>query len=252
MENNSFLNEKTENSSEVKVDGTTTRIFTKEQIQVEQANFISKVFAWMSLALLITGLTSYFVASTPEIVMPIVSNRLLYFGLLIGEVILVGYISSAISRLSVTTTVALYIFYSILNGLTLSIIFLVYTTSSIASTFFITAGTFSVMAAYGYYTKTDLTSMGKILFMGLIGLIIASIVNIFMNSSILYWVTTYVGIFIFTGLTAYDIQKIKEMNIIGNEGTDEDKKEAISGALTLYLDFINLFIYILRIFGDRK
>jgi FtsH-binding integral membrane protein len=146
----------------------------------------------------------------------------------------------------------IFIAYSMLNGLTLSCIFVVYTEESIASTFFVTAGTFAVMSIYGYTTKTDLTKWGNLLFMGLVGLIIASLANMFMKSEMLYWITTYVGVFIFVGLTAYDTQKIKNMNIIGNEGTDDDKKEAIMGALTLYLDFINLFLYLLRIFGRKK
>jgi FtsH-binding integral membrane protein len=145
-----------------------------------------------------------------------------------------------------------FILYSVLNGLTLSIIFLIYTTGSIASTFFVTAGTFAVMSAYGYLTKSDLSKWGNILFMGLIGIIIASIVNYFMQSETLYAIITYIGVLIFVALTAYDTQKIKTMNIIGNEGTDEDKKEAIMGALTLYLDFINLFLYLLRLLGRRR
>jgi FtsH-binding integral membrane protein len=134
----------------------------------------------------------------------------------------------------------------------MSAIFLVFTAESIASTFFITAGTFGAMSLYGYTTKQDLTRLGSLLFMALIGLLIASLVNMFMRSTMLYWITTFAGVLIFTGLTAYDTQKIKNMNIIGNEGTDEDRKEAIMGALTLYLDFINLFLYLLRIFGKRK
>jgi FtsH-binding integral membrane protein len=131
-------------------------------------------------------------------------------------------------------------------------VFLVFTTESIASTFFITAGTFGVMSFYGYTTKSDLSKWGNLLFMGLIGLIIASIANLLMKSTLIYWVTTYIGVLIFVGLTAYDTQKIKNSNVIGNEGTDEDSKEAIMGALTLYLDFINLFLYLLRIFGRKK
>jgi hypothetical protein len=134
----------------------------------------------------------------------------------------------------------------------MSCIFIVYTASSIASTFFVTAGTFAVMSIYGYTTKTDLSKWGNILFMGLIGLIISSIANYFMQSETLYWITSYAGVLIFVGLTAYDTQKIKNMNIIGNEGSDDDHKEAIMGALTLYLDFINLFLYLLRIFGRRR
>jgi uncharacterized protein len=131
-------------------------------------------------------------------------------------------------------------------------IFVLYTATSIASTFFVTAGTFGAMSMYGYFTKRDLTKMGSLLMMALIGLIIASVVNMFMASSTLYWITTYAGILIFVGLVAYDTQKIKEMNIIGNEGTDEDRKEAIMGALALYLDFINLFLYLLRLLGRRN
>jgi hypothetical protein len=154
--------------------------------------------------------------------------------------------------MSATTAVAAFILYSVITGFVLSMIFLVFTAASIASTFFVTAGTFAFMSILGYYTKTDLTSVGRILMMALVGLILASIVNFFMESSTLYWITTYAGVLIFTGLIAYDTQKIKNMNIIGNEGTDEDKKEAILGALTLYLDFINLFLFLLRILGNRK
>jgi len=134
----------------------------------------------------------------------------------------------------------------------LAVIFMIYTAESIASTFFVTAGTFAVMSAYGYFTKKDLSSWGNILFMGLIGIILASLVNLFFHNEMLYWITTYIGILVFVGLTAYDTQKIKEMNVIGNEGTDEDRKESIIGALVLYLDFINLFLLLLRVLGDRK
>jgi FtsH-binding integral membrane protein len=145
-----------------------------------------------------------------------------------------------------------FIIYSIVSGLTLSVIFLVYTIASIIATFFITAGVFGAMSAYGYFTKRDLTTMGNLLIMALLGLIIASVVNLFYFNSLLDWVITYAGVVIFVGLTAYDTQKIKNGNIIGNAGTDEDKKEAIMGALTLYLDFINLFLKLLRIFGKKK
>ena len=142
--------------------------------------------------------------------------------------------------------------YAALNGLTLSAVFIIFTSESIATTFFITAATFAIMSFYGYYTKKDLTTIGNLAFMGLIGLIIASVVNIFFHNEIVYWITTYAGILIFVTLIAYDTQKIKKMNVIGNEGTEEDKKEAIIGALILYLDFINLFLYLLRLFGRRK
>lgn len=229
-----------------------SRQFTEEQIKIEQANFIAKVYGWMCAALVLTGLTAWYVAQTEEIISALKSNNILFYGLLIGEVLLVGYISKALPTMNVNTAKALFSLYAIANGVTLSLIFVIFTESSIASSFFITAGTFAVMSIYGYFTKSDLTSMGKILMMALIGLIIASIANIFMESTKLYWIVSYAGVFIFTGLIAYDTQKIKEMNVIGNEGTDEDTKESLVGALTLYLDFINLFLFILRIFGDRK
>ena len=142
--------------------------------------------------------------------------------------------------------------YALLNGVTMAIIFLVYTRTSIATTFFVTAGTFGAMSAYGYATKRDLTSIGSFAFMGLIGIILASIVNIFLKSTAVGWIVSVLGVLIFVALTAYDTQKIKELNIIGNAGTDEDNKEAIHGALTLYLDFINLFLHLLRFFGSRR
>jgi FtsH-binding integral membrane protein len=225
---------------------------TAEQIKAEQASFMTKVYGWMSVALLITGFVAMFTASTPAMIEFIFGNMIVFWGLFIGEVLLVGYLASAISGMSANMATAIFLSYAAINGLTLSAIFLIYTAGSIASTFFITAGTFAVMSVYGYFTKTDLTSMGNLLFMALIGLVIASVVNIFLKSEMLYWISTYVGVIIFVGLTAYDTQKVKEMNVIGNEGTDDDRKEAISGALTLYLDFIGLFLYLLRIFGNRK
>lgn len=225
---------------------------TDEQIKIEQANFMSKVYSWMSGALGLTALVAYWVASTPEILQLIFSSKLIFYGLLISEILCVIYLVSVIQKISAATATYIFMGYAILNGLTMSVIFLVYTSESISTTFLITAATFGIMSLYGYYTKKDLTSIGNLAFMALIGLIIASIVNLFFQNEMLYWITTYAGILIFVALTAYDTQKIKEMNIIGNEGTDEDKKEAIMGALTLYLDFINLFLYLLRLFGKRK
>jgi uncharacterized protein len=224
---------------------------TPEQVRIEQASFISKVYGWMSFALALTGLTAVFVAMTPTLTHLIFGNKLVFYGLIIGELALVAWLSLAIQKMSATMATSVFLGYSVLNGVTMASIFLIYSASSIASTFFITAGTFAAMSVYGYTTKRDLTSMGNLLMMGVMGLIIASIVNIFMKSPMLYWFTTYAGVLIFVGLIAYDTQKIKDMNIIGNEGTDEDRKEAILGALSLYLDFINLFLYLLRIFGRR-
>jgi FtsH-binding integral membrane protein len=223
----------------------------EDQIQLEQANFITKVYTWMGAALLLTGLTAYLVASSPTLIQFIFGYKFVFFGLIIGELLMVGYLSSMVNRMSADTATFVFLLYSVVNGLTLSVIFLVYSASSIATTFLVTAGTFGAMSLYGYTTKRDLTTMGNLLFMALIGLVLASVVNIFFRNPMFYWISTYAGILIFVGLTAYDTQKIKEMNIIGNEGTDEDRKEAIMGALTLYLDFINLFLYLLRLFGRR-
>lgn len=212
---------------------------------------MSKVYTWMALALVITGMTAYGFAST-NLTLTIVSNQPLFWGLIIAEFALVWGISGAINRISLLTATLLFILYSAINGAMLSSIFYVFTMSSITSVFFITACTFGVMAAVGYFTKSDLTSMGKILFMALIGLIIATVVNLFMNNSALDLIISYVGVLIFVGLTAYDSQKIKQMLAQCDEVNEASQKLAVLGSLTLYLDFINLFIYLLRIFGDRK
>ena len=155
-------------------------------------------------------------------------------------------------QMSAAQATGVFMLYSALTGVTLSFVFLAYTAASLTSTFLVTAGTFGAMSFYGYMTKRDLTAMGSFLFMGLIGIIIASLVNFFLQSPMVYWLGTYAGVLIFVGLTAYDTQKIKEMNILGNEGTEEDTKEAVRGALTLYLDFINLFLMLLRVMGNRR
>jgi uncharacterized protein len=221
-------------------------------VEVEQRAFILKVYGWMFLALSVTGLTSLFVASSETLLEVIFGNRIVFWGLIIGELLLVGSLVAAVRKMSAAIATGVFIAYSILNGITMSCIFVLYTGSSIASTFFVTAGTFGAMSVYGMVTKRDLTNFGSFLMMGLIGMVIASVVNIFLQNETVYWLTTYIGIFIFVGLTAYDTQKIKDMNITGNEGTDEDKKEAILGALTLYLDFINLFLLLLRVMGNRR
>ena len=223
-----------------------------EEIQAEQSSFIAKVYGWMTAALIITGLVAVWCASNPAAIEFIFGSKLVFWGLIIVEIVCVASLVAVIGRISSTTATLIFIGYSALNGLTLSGIFLIYTSESIANTFFITATTFGLMSAYGYFTKRDLTTIGNLAFMALLGLIIASVVNMFLDSEMLYWITTYAGILIFVALIAYDTQKIKNLNVIGNEGTEEDKKEAIMGALTLYLDFINLFLYLLRIFGRRK
>lgn len=211
-----------------------------------------KVYVWMTLALVITGFTSYGVATSPGILQAIYTNQILFWGLIIAEFALVIGVSAAINRLSLTVATLMFILYSVINGALLSYIFLVYTASSIATVFFITAGTFAAMAMIGYTTKTDLTSIGKMLFMALIGLIIATIVNMFIKSSGFTLILSYVGVLIFVGLTAYDSQKIKQMLLQAPDAGEGAQKVALLGALTLYLDFINLFLYLLRIFGRRE
>lgn len=211
-----------------------------------------KVYLWMTLALVITGLTAYYVATSPAVLSLIYGNPAVLIGMCIAELALVVALSWAINKLSLTVATVMFVIYSVINGATLSSIFLIYTTSSIVSVFFITAGTFAAMALYGYFTKTDLTSIGKILLMALIGVIIATVVNIFLNSSGLAMILNYVGVLIFVGLTAYDSQKIKEMLQQAPDADEAAQKVALLGALSLYLDFINLFLYLLRIFGRRE
>ena len=229
-----------------------TAVHSQQQVAIEQQRFITKVYGWMSFALAVTGAVSFMTASSPYLLNFIFGSRFVFFGLIIGELALVFALSALINKLTPVTATFMFLLYSVVNGLTLSVIFLVYTSASIATTFFVTAGTFGVMSAYGYFTKTDLTKMGNILMMALVGLIIASIVNIFFQNPVLYWVVTFAGIIIFVGLTAYDTQKIKNIGAGVTEGSDAEKKGAIMGALTLYLDFINLFLMLLRLFGRRR
>jgi FtsH-binding integral membrane protein len=224
---------------------------TPEQVAAEQAAFMRKVYAFMASGLGATALTAMLVVSS-ETMLRAILNRPVFYGLLLGELVMVWSFSALARRLSAIGAGALFFVYAIMNGLTMSIIFLIYTRASIATTFYVTAGTFAVMSLYGYVTKRDLTGVGHFMFMGLIGVIIASVVNLFLRSPMLYWGITYFGILVFVGLTAYDTQKIRELNVLGNAGTDEDNKEAIHGALILYLDFINLFLYLLRLFGRRR
>ena len=227
-------------------------LVSPEQVAREQQRFITKVYGWMAGALAITGVVAMWTAGSESMISFIFLNRWVFIGLLIVKLLMVGSLAGFVHKMSVTTATAIFILYSILTGFVFAGLFLIYTTGSIASTFLITGGMFALMSAYGYFTGNDLTKFGSLLFMLLIGLIIASIVNIFMNSTMLYWITTYVGIFVFTGLIAYDTQKIKNMGSVVTEGTDEFRKGAIVGALSLYLDFINLFLMLLRIFGSKR
>lgn len=215
-------------------------------------SFVLRVYWWMTLGLAITGVVAMATAQTPSLVGAIFGNPALLIGLLVGELVLVVALSAAINRLSPAVAMAMFVVFAGLNGLTLSILFLVYTQASLTSTFFVTAGTFGVMSLYGYTTKRDLTSLGSICLMGLFGLILASVVNLFLHNQTVYWFVTYGGILIFVGLTAYDTQRIKEIGFaIGPDGALQ-RKAAVLGALRLYLDFINLFLLLLRLLGRRR
>ena len=213
---------------------------------------MQKVYTWMALALVITGVTAYGVANSPSILQALYGNQILFWGLIIAEFGLVFAINGMLDRISLTTATLMFVAYSVINGAVMSSIFLVYTLESISTVFFTTAATFGVMAVIGYTTKTDLTSMGKIMMMALIGLIIATVVNIFVKSSGLQMIVSYAGVLIFVGMTAYDSQKIKRLLIERDVQEEGAQKLALIGALTLYLDFINLFIYLLRIMGSRR
>ena len=212
---------------------------------------MSKVYLWMTLALVVTGMTAYYVASSPAILYAIVSNQIAFWGLFIGELVLVFVLSSRIMSLSFVTASLMFVIYSIMNGVFFSFILLAYTEQPIATTFLITAGTFAAMSLFGFVTKRDLSTMGRILFMLLIGLLIATVVNIFMKAEGLTLILNYAGVVIFVGLTAYDTQSIKQM--LQEHGDKEGaEKIALLGSLSLYLDFINLFIYLLRFFGESR
>ena len=211
-----------------------------------------KVYLWMTLALVITGICAYGVATSPSLLQLIYMSRGAIWVLLIAELGLVFYTTARINHLSLTTATTLFAIYSALNGVTLSSIFLVYTMSSIASVFFITAGTFAVTALFGYSTKRDLSKMGSLLFMALIGLILATVVNMFLHNGMLNLVLSYLGVVVFVGLTAWDSQKIKQMLAMQPDMGEGAQKVALMGALELYLDFINLFLYLLRIFGKDR
>jgi len=215
---------------------------------VKQNTLVRQVYAWMGLGLALTAVMALMTVSSPGLYQAIVGNRLVFYGLMIGELALVFVLSGAIQRLSAGVATLLFLGYSVLNGLTLSVIFLVYTADSIASTFAVSAAMFGAMSIYGYVTKKDLTSWGNFLFMGLIGIVLASLVNIFLKNDAVSWVISAIGVVVFTGLTAYDTWKIKALAAAGEEG----RKPAILGALTLYLDFINLFLMLLRLTGGRR
>ncbi len=226
----------------------------RAQTQVIVNEFIRSVYNWMAIGLGLTGFIAFYVSNSPNIIKLIYGNQVLFFGLIIGELALVFYLSARVQKIQASTATALFILYAALNGVTLSFIFLIYTSSSITSTFFICAATFVACSIYGMVTKRDLTSLGGFMAMGLIGIIIASVVNMFIRSSGMSLIISYIGVFVFVGLTAYDTQKLKRMAVTQPAGLEAGvvRKGAIMGALTLYLDFINLFLMLLRILGSRR
>lgn len=219
---------------------------------LDESAFLRGVYAWMAGGLALTAIVAMFTATSPEALKFIFGNKLVFYGLLIAEFGLVMWLSAAIGRLSPQAATSLFLLYAGLNGVTMSAIFIVYTGESLASTFMITAGMFGAMSFYGAVTKKDLSSWGSFLFMGLFGIVIASVVNIFMGSDTVSWVVSVCGVIVFTGLAAYDTNKLKAMARAGFGDAAEEKKGTIIGALALYLDFINLFLMLLRLFGRRR
>lgn len=223
------------------------------QVRSSLQTFMAQVYGWMMVGLLLTAFVAWYTASTETVMMYIFSNKLVFWGLIIFQLAIVFVISGMVQRLSAGVATSLFMLYSVLTGLLLSSIFFIYTEGSIASAFVVSAGMFGIMSLYGYITKRDLSGLGNILFMGLIGLLLATVVNIWLASDTLMWITTYLGVIIFVGMTAYDTQQLK--NIAAQSGAFDSsmqRKVAIIGALSLYLDFINLFLYMLRILGNRR
>ncbi len=226
----------------------------RQRAEVLVNDFVRSVYNWMFIGLALTGFMALYVSNSETILRLVFGNRLIFFGLILVELALVFSISGRVNRMSASTATLLFVIYAGLNGVTLSFIFLAYTRASIVSTFFVCAGTFLACSIYGWTTKRDLTSLGGFLFMGLIGIIIASVVNMFIRSSAMSMIVSYIGVLVFVGLTAYDTQKLKNMAMTQPAGLDGAviRKGAILGALSLYLDFINLFLMLLRIFGQGR
>ncbi len=227
---------------------------TRQRTDVLVNEFVRSVYNWMCIGLAMTGATALYVSSNEALIRLVFGNSFVLFGLIIVELGLVFAISGMVAKMSGGTATGLFLLYSALNGVTLSFIFLVYARASIVSTFFVCSATFLGCSVYGWSTKRDLTSLGGFLMMGLIGIIIASLVNLFIRSSAVSTIVSYIGVLVFVGLTAYDTQKIKNMALVQPAGLDGGvvRKGAILGALSLYLDFINLFLMLLRIFGQSR
>jgi FtsH-binding integral membrane protein len=227
---------------------------SRPSTEVMVNDFVRSVYNWMCIGLTLTGFTAFYVSNSETMLRFVFGNQLIFFGLIIVELVMVFSLVSRVNRMSAGTATSLFVVYSILNGVTLSFVFLVYTSESIVSTFFICSATFLACSIYGWTTKKDLTSFGGFLLMGLFGIIIASLVNMFVRSSAMHMMISYIGVFVFVGLTAYDTQKLKNMALSQPAGLDGGviRKGAILGALSLYLDFINLFLFLLRILGQGR
>ena len=232
--------------------GTDTAVRTRAEVLV--SDYVRSVYNWMGIGLALTGFVAYYVSTSESLLRLVFGNPLLLLVLIVVELGLVFSIAGMVNRMSASTATALFVIYSGLNGVTLSSIFLIYVQSSIVSTFFVCAATFIACSLYGWMTKKDLTSLGGFMMMGLIGIVIASLVNLFIKSSSVSMIISYIGVFVFVGLTAYDTQKIKHMAMTQPANLDGAvvRKGAILGALSLYLDFINLFLMLLSIFGQRR
>ena len=231
--------------------GNLSEIHARSLAQEQAAAFLRQVYWWMTVGLAVTGCAAWVVVVSPGLQRFIFGSQLVFFGLIIVTLGLVFTLSARVEKMSVQGATATFLIYALLNGLMLSSVFLRYTAGSITGVFFITAGTFAVTSLWAYTTKRSLASWGSFFLMGLIGIIIASVVNMFLQSSALHWAISYIGVLVFVGLTAYDTQKLTLLGAqgFGNEATAA--KASILGALRLYLDFINLFLMLLRIFGRR-
>lgn len=227
---------------------------SRPSTEVVVNDFVRSVYNWMCIGLALTGFMAFYVSNNETMLRLVFSNQLIFFGLIIAELVMVFSLVSRVNRMSAGTATSLFVAYSALNGVTLSFVFLLYTSASIVSTFFICSATFLACSIYGWTTKKDLTSFGGFLLMGLFGIIIASLVNMFIRSSAMHMMISYIGVFVFVGLTAYDTQKLKNMALSQPAGLDGAviRKGAILGALSLYLDFINLFLFLLRILGQGR
>ncbi len=230
-----------------------SKMYTAQFGKEESNQLLRSVYNWMMVGLLVSGLTAFMVSHSEQLTHILFGNPYMIWVLFLIELGLVIAISAGINKMDVSTARMLFILFSFVDGLTLAVIFMVYTDTSIASTFFIAAMTFGVMSLYGYFTDTDLSSWGTLLFVGLIGIIIAIVVNFFLQSPVMDWWISVIGVIIFVGLTAYDTQKIKQMGEqMVQESQESLSRVAIVGALSLYLDFVNLFIMLLEFFGNRR